>query len=167
MYKAGDTVMHPTSGVCRVESIKEESFGGVEKKKYYILKTVYDSSSTVIYVPVDGERVKLRKLLSREDIKEIIHSVSVKVPLWVDNNAQRKEIFKNIMHEGDYAKILQMICEIHLKQAERTDSGKKMYVSDSKILTAAEKIIHQEFAHTLNIEPERVADFIVNELNIG
>jgi len=166
MYKKGDTVIHPASGVCRIEDITEESFGGIEKRKYYVLKTVYDSAQTTIHVPVDGGKIKLRKLLSSDDIREIINSVSVKNELWVENNAERKEIFTKVLQGDDYGKILQMICEIHLKQAERSNSGKKLYVADSKVLNAAEKLIHQEFAHILNIDPNDVADYIVKELNI-
>ncbi len=165
MFKPGDMVMHPGAGVCRIDSITEESFGGGEPRKYYVLKTVYDSSQTVIHLPVEGGKVKLRKLLSCSDIKSIIHSVSVVEPLWEDNNAARKEAFSRILREGDYAKMLQMICEIHIKRIEKEKTGKKLYVADSKVLQAAEKIIHQEFAHTLEIPPEKVAEFIINELN--
>lgn len=167
MYKIGDTVVHPTVGVCRISAITEESFAGADKMQYYVLKTVYNSSSTVIHIPVDGVKVKLRKLLSGNEIKDIIHSVSVKEPLWIENSAERKEAFAKIMQEGDYGKILQMICEIHLKQAERIDNGKKPYVSDSKVLSAAEKLLYQEFAHILDIELDKVADFVIGELNIS
>lgn len=167
MYKTGDTVIHPGVGVCRIEKITEESFGGGEKRKYYVLKTLYDSTNTVIHIPVDGGKVKLRRLLDSNDIKDIIHTVSVKDPLWVEGSAERRELFSSILKEGDQGKILQMICEIHLKQAERERTGKKIYVSDSKILSAAEKLIHQEFAHTLDIAPDKVAEFIIEELRIG
>ncbi len=167
MFNTGDMVMHPGAGVCRIDSITEESFGGTMPRKYYVLKTVYDSSQTVIHLPVDSDKVKLRKLLTQEDIKEIIRSVSVKEPFWVDNSVQRKETFAHILQEGDHAKILQMICEIHIKKNEKEQTGKKLYVADSKVLQMAERIIHQEFAHTLNIAPDEVADFIMNELDVG
>lgn len=167
MYKVGDTVVHPASGVCCIKGIEEKSFAGGEKRKYYVLETVYDTVATTIHIPVDGEKVKLRRLLNSADIRDIIHTVSVKEALWIDDNSARKERFQAILKEGDHGKILQMICEIHLKRVERERGGKKIYASDSKILTDAERLIHQEFAHTLEIEPETVADFILSELNIG
>ena len=167
MFKTGDMVMHPGAGICRIDSITEESFGGTSPRKYYVLKTVYDNSQTVIHLPVDSDRVKLRRLLTREDIKDIIRSVSVTEPLWVENSVRRKEEFSRIMQSGDHAEMLQMICEIHIKKAENEQAGKKLYVSDSKTLQMAERIIHQEFAHTLDISPDEVKDFIISELNIG
>lgn len=167
MFKTGDMVMHPGAGVCRIDSITEESFGGTTPRKYYVLKTVYDNSPTVIHLPVDSDKIKLRKLLTCDDIRSIIHSVSVTEPFWIENSSERKEAFVRILQEGDYSKMLRMICEIHLQKSEKEKSGKKLYVSDSKVLQAAERIIHQEFAHILEIPPDEVADFIKKELNVG
>lgn len=167
MFNIGDMVIHPGAGVCRIDSITEECFGGTSPRKYYVLKTVYDNSQTVIHLPVDSDKIKLRKLLTRSDIKDIIRSVSVKEPFWTENSVQRKETFARILQEGNHANLLQMICEIHIKKAEKEQGGKKLYVADSKVLQAAERIIYQEFAHTLNIAPDEVADFIMSELQVG
>lgn len=167
MFKTGDTVVHPASGVCRIVDIEEKSFAGGEKRRYYVLKTIYDAVATVIHIPVDGDSIKLRKLLDIGDIRDIIRTVSVKDALWTDDNSVRKERFQQILKEGDHGRILQMICEIHIKRAERESEGKRIYASDSKILTDAERLIHQEFAHILDIAPDRVGEFILSELNIG
>lgn len=167
MYKIGDTVVHPASGVCRIEDIEDRSFAGGERRKYYVLKTMYDAVATTIHIPVDGDMVKLRRLLDSCDIVDIIRTVSVKEPMWLDDTSARKERFQGILKEGDHGRILQMICEIHIKRLERERDGKRIYASDDKILKEAERLIHQEFAHILDISPDSVSDFILSELNIG
>lgn len=68
MYQIKDAVLYGMQGVCEVEDIAEKDFSG-EKRMYYVLMPVYQSSST-IYIPVDNENSlsKMRKVLSAEEI---------------------------------------------------------------------------------------------------
>ncbi len=164
MYRIGDMVMHPSAGVCKIEDIREECFSAAGPKRYYILKPVYENGRSTIYLPVENLKVKLRKLLSTEDIYELIHSVTLTNTLWVDNDAQRQERFRRVLVQGDQAQIIQLIIEIHEKQKEKQAAGKKLHMADGKILQEAEKRIHQEFGYALNLKPDEVAPFIMGEL---
>lgn len=164
MYQIHDTVMHPTSGVCTIEEIKEMRFGFGESKLYYLLKPVYDQQASIIYVPVDTDKVHFRKLLSKEDICDMIHEISFEAPLWVENNAARKEAFSRILAEGDQKKLVQLIAELHLKKIEILKTNHKFHVADERVLQEAEKRIHQEFAYALSLKLDEVAPFIMQEL---
>lgn len=159
--------MHPGSGVCKIEAIKGIAFtaDSDDKKDYYVLKPVYGGESTTIYVPVGQSKINLRKLLSEKDIIELIHSVHEDPPLWDDNDVRRKEIFSQVLHSENHAKIIQLIIELHKKREEKQAAGKKLHASDARTLEEAEKLIHQEFAYSLNLKIDEVAPFIRNELN--
>lgn len=166
MYKTGDMLMHPGAGVCRIEDIKSMALTSDGNKDYYVLKPIYGSDSTTIYIPVDFSKINLRRLLSENDIVELIHSVPSDTSLWVDNDAQRKELFSKVLHSGDHVKIIQLIVEIHKKLEEKQSQGKKLHAADARTLAEAEKLIHQEFAYALKLEPEDVAPFIMKEMNL-
>ncbi len=59
-----------------------------------------------------------------------------------------------------------MIGCIYLKGKELSESSKRLSDSDASVLRSAEKIIKEEFAFSLNIEPEKVGEFIRKELEI-
>lgn len=166
MYQIGDMVMHPGAGVCRVEDIKALNFARTGSKMYYILKPIYESKQTTIYIPTDKSKIKLRKLPSAEDIHKLINSVSTKNKLWTDNNTQRHDMFLQVLHSGKQSDIIQLIIEIHEKEKEKQLEGKKLHVADERILREAEKLIHQEFAYSLQLKPEDVAPFIMGELHL-
>lgn len=63
-------------------------------------------------------------------------------------------------------KIIQLIVEIHKKLEEKQSQGKKLHAADARTLAEAEKLIHQEFAYALKLEPEDVAPFIMKEMNL-
>ena len=71
MYQVGNTVMHPSEGICAVEDIRRMRFGAQERE-YYVLRPTMENSSSTVYLPVERGDAVLRKLLSREDILSMI-----------------------------------------------------------------------------------------------
>ena len=59
MYKTGDTVIYPGTGVCRITDVVKQKFMRCEERTYYVMKAVYDNSGTTIYCPVDNADIKL------------------------------------------------------------------------------------------------------------
>ena len=124
MYQVGNTVMHPSEGICAVEDIRRMRFGAQERE-YYVLRPTMENSSSTVYLPVERGDAVLRKLLSREDILSMIRESAQYAGLWLDDSRLRKERFTEILHEGNYAKIIQMIRELHEHNARRLAEGKR------------------------------------------
>lgn len=169
MYHTGETVMYAGTGVCKITDIVKQNFTNTEERTYYVLKAVYDSSGTTIYCPVDNAEIKIRDLLSRKQIEEMLcgnccDDENPKQPLWTDNASARKRLFTQIVKDGNQPEIFQLITEIHEKQQEMQQNGKKLHISDEKIMHEAEKIISQELAYTMNINIDEVADFVTQKM---
>lgn len=165
MFQIGDNVMHPGVGVCCIGDIREENFSD-QKQLYYVLKPLYENANSTIYVPVDSNKIVLRKLLSEDEVKELIHAVNLDQPLWIENDNKRNEKFHTILKSLDHLKIIQLIIEIHNKQIEKKNTGKKLRMADLKAMQEAEKLIHQEFAFALKLEVDEVASYVMKELGI-
>lgn len=164
IYREGDTVMHPSEGVCVITEIRSMQLGA-EARYYYILKPHMEKSSSTVYLPVSRGNTLLRRLLSREDILALIHkSAQCKIE-WNIDSKLRKEAFSRILSEGDHAKIIRMICEIHAQNALREREGKRLCASDEAILNEAKNVLHQEFSYVLHLSLDETAAFIMHELN--
>ena len=166
LYQTGDTVMHPSEGVCTVAEIRPMQFRGSETRRYYILKPATEKSSSTVYLPVARGNSVLRRLLSEEDIRAIIHRSGEYAGLWVADSKQRKETFTRILQEGNYAKIVRMIHEIRMENARRVSEGRKPCASDEAIQTEAERLLHQEFSYVLHLSVEDTVAFVIRELGI-
>ena len=68
-YQINDTVMYGADGVCIISDITERKIG-TEIHKYYILKPVYDTKSTIM-VPFANEHLvgKMKELLNGDEIR--------------------------------------------------------------------------------------------------
>lgn len=164
IYAVGDTVMHPSEGVCTIAELRPMEFRGTEKRMYYILRPATEKSSSTVYLPVARGNTVLRQLLSEENIRQLIARSSEYAGLWISDSKQRKEAFSKILSEGNYAKVIRMLQEIHEERAVREAEGKKPCASDEAIRTEAERLLHQEFSYVLNMSVEETAAFIVSEL---
>ena len=165
MFRTGDAVIHPAEGVCRITEIAEKNFGGTAEK-YYVLKSVYDGQSTV-YIPVESVKVcpKIRLALSKEQVQDIIDSLENSEPVKSDNDNQRRQIFKEILASGDTAEISRVLTTVHQLKKDIRKSGRKMKVSDERIIKETERSVFMEFAFSLGISPEEIPAYIDDRIN--
>jgi len=166
LFLADDTVIHPSEGVCIIKEFKSMCFRGSESCLYYVLKPSDPKSSSTVYLPVPRGNAILRRLFSEADILALIHRSSDYAGLWIADSKQRKDAFTRILQEGNYAKIIRMVLEIHQANAYRIAEGKKACASDEAILQNAERLLHQEFSYVLKLSKEETIAFIIRELGI-
>lgn len=160
MFEINDTVIYVGKGVCTIQAIEERDFGGL-KGVYYILKPIYNSSST-IYVPTNNEKLtsKIKKVLTRQEVDNIIKCIPEHEIHWINETDTRREYYKSILEEADRSKILAVIRCIHKKQASKNKKDKKPHIFDIQFMQENEKIINEEIAVALNINPKEVSDYI-------
>lgn len=164
MFQTGDTILYGTHGVCTIQSIEEMNFSG-QKQEYYILNPVYNKAST-IYVPIHNEKLtaKMNRILSAEEIYELIHSMPDEKTIWIENESARKERFQQIVSGNNRQELVQLIKTLYLHQEKQKEKGKKLHIADERFLKEAEKLLYNEFALVLKMEPNQVLPFIMGQI---
>ena len=167
MFCVNDTILYGAQGVCRIASIVRESFGS-GPVDYYVLKPVYNDNST-IYVPVENGDLtgKMRRILSSEEIIALIRSMPQEDLIWIENENQRKEAYREIIARGDRTELVKMIKTLYLHQQQRQAIGKKLHIADERFFKEAEKMLYDEFALVLNIKQEEVLPFILEQIELN
>lgn len=162
MFKTGDTVVHAAEGICRIEGIEKKTFDG-KTDEYYVLRAVHDNRSTV-YIPVETVRLnpKIRLVLTKERIDEIIGLVPEQPALKYENDNARRKLFRDCISSGDCQKIAQVIRTINELKAAIRKSGKKPRVTDERIIRETEDTLSCEFAFSLGISTEEAAEIVKN-----
>ena len=165
MFKVGDAVIHPAQGVCRIKEITEKDFSG-KTDSYYVLESVYDSNSTV-YIPVElvREKKNIRPALEKEQVDGIIDVLEGSEPLVTENDNQRRLLFRNILASGSIEDMGQMLKTVYLLKTAVRKRGRKMKVSDERIIRETEHSLFTEFAFSLGIRPEEIPGYISDRLS--
>ena len=166
MFETGNVVLHPTEGVCEIDDVRSERFDGSKKRTYYVMHPLYAKIKSTLFVPVDSDKILLQKMPTKEEIIELIKSVSITDIEWIENSTLRKDAFMHIIYNGDTKEIVALIAKLHIRKNEVEANGKKFSATDSKILKEAEKKVYQEFSYVLDTDEENIQDFILKYLNI-
>jgi transcriptional regulator, carD family len=164
MYQAGDTVVYGLEGVCRIEEIAEREFAG-ERMRYYVLKPVFRDGST-LFLPVDNPVLteKMRRTLSAEEIRELIHCLPEREAVWIDNESVRREACQDVLRSGDRLRLAGLIKSLYLHQQELKARKKDLRACDDRVLKEAETLLYEEFAYVLGLRQEQVIPFIAQQL---
>ena len=152
MFQVNDVIIYGAQGICKITDIEEKTIDG-KKRTYFVMKPVSDKGST-IFVPTDNEVVlkKMRRLLTKEEIHKLIDAMAKENAVWVTNENERKELYKNILAKGDHLDLIKMLKAVYAHKKEREAEGKRLHMSDERFFKDAELILHSEFQYVLDIK---------------
>ncbi len=165
-YKKGDYIRYSSSGVCLIADIKKIDYMHTKnKQEFYVLKPVGAATST-IYVPTSNEALtsKMRYILNKDEINEIIANLKNTQTDWIEDRKQRNENFKKILKSCELQELLELVGCIHIKKKELSQAGKKLSATDESALTQAKALIENEFAFVLNLNGAQVGEYIKEKL---
>ncbi|MDW7657718.1 MAG: CarD family transcriptional regulator [Bacillota bacterium] len=165
MFRVNDYVVYGSTGVCKIEAISREDFGGDQDREYYVLTALY-ANSLSIYIPTDSRDVSMRRIMTKDEIYKLIKTIPDIDSTWNDDDHLRKTTFNEILQSGDQTKMIQLIKTLDERKQELEKDGKSLGNADAETMKAAEKILHNEFALVLDIEPEQVIPFIREEIRL-
>lgn len=156
--------MYGTQGICKIVDITEKDFMG-KKKEYYVLKPMNDAAAT-LYAPVNNEKIesKMRRILSEQEIYQLIEAMPREEANWIDNENERKEKYKRIIADGNHVELIKMIKALYLHKQKREADGKHLYISDERFFKEAERILYDEFQYVLNVKREELMPLIFEKI---
>lgn len=151
-----------TCSFCRSQQIEEKSIGA-SRRLYYVLKPVYHEDST-IFVPVDNPALtgKMHRLLRAQEVLELVNGLAGDDGLWVEDEAQRREAYEQILRSGDRVGMARLIRALSLQKAQLGAQRKKLHAAEEAILKEAERELNEEFAYVLGLSLEETPAFIRN-----
>ena len=160
MYRNGDYVMKMNTGLCRIVDIScPEGMGIDHGKKYYHMVPLEDVNAS-IYVPVDREKVSLRRAMNREEAWEIIRDISGIEAVKIDNEKLREQEYKKVLSSGNPRALVSIIKTMYLRRQKRIEQGKKTTAMDERYFKIAENYLYSELALALGKRKEEMRQLI-------
>ena len=164
MFKKGEYVVVGSKGVCAVEDVTTLNISGVDKEReYYILKPIYVPGSTV-YVPVDGAKESIRRVLTKQEAKQLIEGLSEIPMIAITSDKLLEQEYRGCIKTNDCEDWVKVIKTIYLRKQKRLECGRKITAVDAKYFRIAEDHLCGELAVALNIPKEKVEEYITEEI---
>ncbi|WP_435921498.1 CarD family transcriptional regulator [Paenibacillus sp. DYY-L-2] len=145
MFEIGDFIVYGQSGVCQITSIDypQVVVQGGEKKLYYKLVPVF--SSEVIYTPVDT-KVYMRPVVTREQAKQLVVEITGETKTPSNPKPNTPDECQALLKTHDCEDLIRVMKIIHFKRYECTQNGKKLTMTDQRMLKQAEELLCSELS---------------------
>ncbi len=161
VYKEGDLILYGSTGVCRVEKIREQVFPTTgEKKLYYVLCPLYEDC--VISVPVDSDKVFIRPIITKEEARQVIDRMAQVQPEVFHSRVTRElsEHYETLLNSHDCDSLVELTMSIYTKKQAMLAQKRKFGTVDERFLRRAEDLLFGELAAALEIPREQVQNYI-------
>ena len=160
MFEVGDYIVCGNNGICTVQNISTIDIPDVDPDRlYYILQPVYTKSS-VVYIPVDNDKIVMRKVLTKEQVKELINHIPEIDTIVEMNDKLREERFKECMKNHKCEDWIRVIKTLYQRRMERLEKGQTVTATDARYMQAAEDNLYLEFSMALGIDRDEVESYI-------
>lgn len=165
VFGKGEYVVVGNKGVCAIEDITTLNISGVDKEReYYILKPVYVPGSTV-YVPVDAAQDSMRRVLTKEEAKQLIDEIPEIPLITITNDKLLEQEYRGCMKTNNCEEWIKIIKTIYLRKQKRLEAGRKVTAVDAKYFRIAEDNLYGELAVVLDIPRNEVQEYITGEID--
>jgi len=165
VLQVGSQVVYGIHGVCAIIDVEVKR---VDRKKveYFVLEPAGQPGAR-FYVPMHNEVAlsKLRPLLTKEELEEMIVSDATRQNCWVADENQRKQKYRELINSGDRAALISMIRALHQHREDQLAAGRKFHLCDENFLRDAQKVLSSEFSLILGIPQAEVGAYIDSKLN--
>lgn len=156
MFNIGDYVVYKKE-VCRISEYKNKFINNTD---YYSLVPIMDSSLK-IEVPVSSEFI--RSVIDRDKANDIIDNI-VNIGVITSNDRMIENEYKSLLMDGSYEALIKIIKTTYLRNNERINSKKKISEKDSNYFNLAERYLYSEFAIALDMDYDKVRDYIIDRI---
>ena len=164
MFEIGDYIVYGNVGVCKVVEIGTlDSPLLPEDKLYYTLVPCYTNGSR-IFTPIDNEKVIMRSIISKDEALELLEDIDNIDSLDITEEKGRESKYKEVFSRCDWRDLVKLIKTNYERQEQRQAEGKKLTVADEKYIRLAEESLFGELAIPLDVEVEKVKDYVLERV---
>lgn len=168
MFEVGTYVVYGLKGVCKIEEITTLKMGDIPKDRLFYVLSACANSGSRIYTPVEhSEGVSgtvMRAVMTKKEAEALIEEMPDIEELWIENEKQREELFRDTMKTGDCKKWIQVMKTLYLRRKKRLDQGKKTVVSDEKYFRMVQDLLLSELSISLCMEKNEVDRYLLSKM---
>lgn len=164
MFEIGEYIVYGINGICRVADIGPSPYDKTDARTFYLLIPVNNPMSSSIYTPVNNERVPMRRLMTREQIEELIAAMPAIDTLTVPVEKQRREIYRTTIGALDPKGYVKVIKTVNRRRAELSAARKHFPMTDLEYGRLAKHLLCSECAHVMGVSEEDADAYILSSL---
>lgn len=164
MFERGEYVFHESGGVCRIEDIRVAPLDGMPADRtYYVMRPIHDPNS-VIYIPVDSDRIFLRRLLNREEAVELLDLIPFIRTIEVDNAKQLRAKYVELMRLHEPLEWVRVIKTVYARTDMSASRTSRVSDTERSFSDNAKRNLHAELSLALGVPEGDMEQYITEHI---
>lgn len=160
MFGKGEIVFYENKGVCEVMDVTTMNLQGIPKDKLFYVLHPYFTKDDKIFTPIDNDKIIMRKLITKEEVDQLVGEISEIKELEIDNEKMREETYKECIRSCECKQWVRIIKTLKKRKNRRIQDGKKTTASDDRYLKLAENNLYSEISVRLGVTKLDVASYL-------
>lgn len=159
MYQVCQMVVYGSHGVCRIVQMEERTVDR-QNLSYYVLEPLAQPGTRYL-IPSHNPAAlaKLRPLLSKEHMTDLLRSAP-DAKDWISDENRRKQHYRQIITSGDAGALITMVQCLEKHKQVQAEAGRKLHLCDENFLRDAQKVLSGEISVVMNIPEKDVPAYI-------
>ncbi len=164
MFARDEYVFHETGGVCRIADIRPAPLSGMPAdREYYVMKPVHEPNS-VIYIPVDSDRVFLRRLINRAEAEELLDRIPFVRVIDEGNAKLLRAKYVEAMNTHEPLEWVRVIKTVYLRASLPQGRPRRISETERSIAERAKRHLHTELALALELNEKDMERYITEHV---
>ncbi len=164
MFACGEYVFHESGGVCRIDDICVAPLESMPAdRKYYVMKPIHDLNS-VIYIPVDSDRIFLRRLLTREEAEELLDRIPFVRAFEAENAKLLRQKYTEAMDTHQPLEWVRVIKTVYLRANMQEGRPRRISETERSFSDRARRNLHAELSLALGLAEAEMEQYIVDHI---
>lgn len=162
MFERDEYVFHESGGICRIADIQVAPLDNMPADRmYYVMRPIHDPNS-VIYIPVDSDRIFLRRLLNRAEAEELLGRIPFVRTIEESNAKLLRAKYVELMRTHDPLEWVRVIKTVYARANTPTSRTQRISETERSFSDNAKRNLHAELALALGL-PERDMESYIAE----
>lgn len=165
MDRKTEYVVYGVHGVCRVLGTEKQLVD--RKRTEFLVLEPLEQTGSRFYLPVQNPTAmgKLKPVLTREELTQLLQSDSVRDDCWIPEESIRHTTYRNLLSGADRLGLLQMVSTVYRYRSSQEMSGRKLHLCDENFLRDAEKFLSSEIALVMDLPLDQAKAFLREQLS--
>ncbi|MCB0105297.1 MAG: hypothetical protein KDE53_05300 [Caldilineaceae bacterium] len=154
-YAIGQTLVHPAHGVGKIIDVEKIKFDE-SPQQYYVLRFA-DKQLTVRVPSKRAEVVGLRKIMSKEKVKQVLSTLRAKPETLPTDHKKRQKLLEKLIYSGYPIKVAEAVRELTWRRRNKKHLG----IEDQRLLDHGRGLLVQEVSLAMN-QADGSADQVID-----
>ncbi len=163
MFGIGDTIVYGFEGVFTVSEYTTSPIDKNDKRVFYILTPKFGSSRNIILAPSEGGAASMRYVISKEEANDFIEHIPSIMPVTVEKERNRRDVYKAVMNNGSCADYVSIIKTVRCRREEFMAQKRRISETDADFEGMAKRCLYSELSVALEIPYEEIECLILEK----